>query len=259
MKYRIILGLCLLIPCVLLIGCQKRSTSGYTQITQEEAAEMMKKDDGHLILDVRTYEEYASGHIPGALCIPNETIGENMPEELPDKDQIILIYCRSGNRSRQAAQKLYDMGYTNIYEFGGINTWKGDIVEEDPAYEQGAPELNIEINDVQVYAVFGSDPTDKEFIAKLDNDTISIPLTEIPGARTGTLPWSFSAEMKEREVIPGNIVLEGDGSTITLCLEKETRNCFLLANIIGMTQNELKNMVKTGDTEMSLFLDWLDY
>ena len=100
---------------------------GYTQITQDEAKEMMAVDDGHVILDVRRLDEFDAGHIPGAICIPNETIGDEQPAELPDLDQVILIYCRSGNRSKQAAQKLADLGYTNIYEFGGILTWTGEV------------------------------------------------------------------------------------------------------------------------------------
>ena len=80
---------------------------------------MMARDDGHIIVDVRRQDEYDAGHIPGAILIPNESIVAERPAELPDPDQIILIYCRSGNRSKQAAQKLADMGYTNIYEFGG--------------------------------------------------------------------------------------------------------------------------------------------
>ena len=100
----------------------------FTQISQDEAKEMMKKDDGHLIIDVRRQDEFEAGHIPGAVCIPNENIGTEQPEELPDLDQILLIYCRSGNRSTQASQKLFDLGYTNIVEFGGIQPWPGETV-----------------------------------------------------------------------------------------------------------------------------------
>lgn len=103
----------------------------YTQIDQETAKEMMAKDDGHVIVDVRRQDEYDEGHLPGAILIPNESIGILQPEELPDLDQIILVYCRSGNRSKQASEKLAAMGYTNIYEFGGINTWTGEIVKDE--------------------------------------------------------------------------------------------------------------------------------
>ncbi len=91
---------------------------------------MMARDDGHVVVDVRRQDEYDAGHIPGAILIPNESITAKPPEALPELDQIILLYCRTGNRSKQAAQKLYAMGCTNIYEFGGINTWTGEIVTE---------------------------------------------------------------------------------------------------------------------------------
>ena len=91
---------------------------------------MMARDDGHVIVDVRRQDEYDAGHIPGAILIPNETISGNSPEALPDYDQIILVYCRSGNRSKQASEKLAAMGYKNVYEFGGINSWTGEIVTD---------------------------------------------------------------------------------------------------------------------------------
>ena len=109
---------------------EEQNKAGYKQISQEEAKEMMGRDDGHVIVDVRRQDEYDAGHIPGAILIPNESIGHGAPEALPDYDQVILIYCRSGNRSKQASEKLAAMGYTNIYEFGGINTWTGEIVTE---------------------------------------------------------------------------------------------------------------------------------
>ena len=120
----------LLAAFLCLTGCATEGKAAWRQISQEEAKEMMAREDGHIIVDVRRQDEYDSGHIPGAILIPNESIGTEMPEELPDRDQIILIYCRSGNRSKQAAQKLADMGYTNICEFGGINTWTGETVTE---------------------------------------------------------------------------------------------------------------------------------
>lgn len=117
---------------VLLTGCAHPSNSSaasYKQITQEKAKEMMAKDDGHIIVDVRRQDEYDEGHIPGALLIPNESITDKQPDELPDLNHIILVYCRSGRRSKEASQKLADIGYTNVYEFGGINTWTGEIVK----------------------------------------------------------------------------------------------------------------------------------
>lgn len=110
---------------------EAREPGTWVMISQEEAMERMRRDDGHIVLDVRREDEFAAAHIPGAVLLPNESIGDEPPELLPDKDQIILIYCRSGNRSKQAAQKLADMGYVNVYEFGGIITWPGEIVSEE--------------------------------------------------------------------------------------------------------------------------------
>ena len=91
---------------------------------------MMEEGSGYIILDVRTPEEFAEKHIPGAINVANETIGTDEIPELPDKDQLILVYCRSGNRSKQASEKLAVLGYTNIVEFGGINDWPRETVTE---------------------------------------------------------------------------------------------------------------------------------
>ena len=110
---------------MLLSGC---SSASYTQISQDEAMKMMQEQSDYLIVDVRRPDEFAEGHIAGAVNVPNETIEDEAPDALPDKEQTLLVYCRSGNRSKEASQKLADMGYTNVYEFGGINTWEGEIV-----------------------------------------------------------------------------------------------------------------------------------
>ena len=122
--------LLILIAALLLTGCgvAAEHEASYRQINMEEAAEMMEKESGYIILDVRTPEEFAEKHIPGALNIPNEAIGTEEIPELPDKQQLILVYCRSGNRSKQASEKLVAQGYTNIVEFGGINDWTGETV-----------------------------------------------------------------------------------------------------------------------------------
>ena len=123
-----------LLLLLLMTGCaQKLDGDGmvgkttYVQIDQDKAKAMMALNDGHVIVDVRRQDEYDAGHIPGAILIPNESITDTRPEQLPDLEQIILVYCRSGRRSKEAAQKLADMGYKNIYEFGGIIDWTGEI------------------------------------------------------------------------------------------------------------------------------------
>ena len=99
----------------------------YTSITMDKAREIFQTEGEYLILDVRRADEFAEGHIPGAINIANEDIKNSEPKELQDKEQTIYVYCRSGNRSKQAATKLAAMGYTNIVEFGGIIDWTGDI------------------------------------------------------------------------------------------------------------------------------------
>ena len=118
-----------LMALLLLAGCGAQSEeSTYRQVNAEEAAAMMEEESGYIILDVRTAQEYSEKHIPGAINIPNETIGTEDIPELPDIEQLILVYCRSGNRSKQASEKLVKLGYTNIVEFGGINDWTGETV-----------------------------------------------------------------------------------------------------------------------------------
>ena len=118
-----------ILSIMLLSACSAAggSANSYRQISMDEAVEMMKKESGYIILDVRRPDEYAEGHIPGAINLPNEDIGTAEIPELPDKAQLILVYCRSGRRSKEASEKLVKLGYTNVVEFGGILDWKGEI------------------------------------------------------------------------------------------------------------------------------------
>ena len=114
----------LLLSLLLLAGCGGNAAAGsYQQITQEEAKEMMDNQEV-IILDVREQDEYDGGHIPGAMLLPVGMINEETAAGvIPGKDATVLVYCRSGNRSKTASSTLADLGYTDIYEFGGINTW----------------------------------------------------------------------------------------------------------------------------------------
>ena len=117
----------LLLAVMMLTACgqDKENDQGavYVNITAEEAKQIMDSEEGYIILDVRTQEEYDQGHIPGAIVISHEKISEKAEEVLTDKDQLILVYCRSGRRSKIAAEALVELGYTNIKEFGGIIDW----------------------------------------------------------------------------------------------------------------------------------------
>jgi len=186
----------ILILFLVLSGCssvmQEQNTSTYKKISQEEAERMMGQDDGHVIVDVRRQDEYDKGHIPGAILIPNESIGSEDPEALPDHDQIILIYCRSGNRSKKAAEKLATMGYTNIYEFGGINTWTGEVVTDEPIFaskeETGKPQQESaeEAKEGEAMKISVSDGT----------HTIIYQLNDSPSAKSlyGMLPMDIEVE-----------------------------------------------------------------
>ncbi len=108
-------------------GGSGNSSSSYQQVDAETAKELMDTEDDYVILDVRTQAEYDEGHIPGAILIPHDTVTTAAEDALPDKDQLILVYCRSGNRSKQASQTLVDLGYTNVVEFGGIYSWPYEV------------------------------------------------------------------------------------------------------------------------------------
>ena len=121
----------ILLSALMFTGCAGTSnnqTNTYRQITMDEAVTIMAQETDYIILDVRRPDEFAAGHIPNAINVPNETIGTDEIAELPDKNQLILVYCRGGRRSKDASEKLVKLGYTNIVEFGGILDWKGETV-----------------------------------------------------------------------------------------------------------------------------------
>ena len=125
--------LILIITCTaVLYGCTSRGENkmenSYEQITPAEAKEIMDERDGYVILDVRTQEEYDEAHIDGAILIPDYEIADKAESVLKDKDQLLLVYCRSGRRSKLAAEELVKLGYTNIKEFGGIIDWPYETV-----------------------------------------------------------------------------------------------------------------------------------
>ena len=121
----------ILLSALMFTGCAgvgNQANNTYRSITMDEAVTMMAQETGYIILDVRRPDEFAAGHIPNAINVPNESIGRAAIPDLPDKDQLIMVYCRSGRRSKEASEKLVKLGYTNIVEFGGILDWKGEIV-----------------------------------------------------------------------------------------------------------------------------------
>ena len=111
------------------VGCSNGGSATYDQISGAEAKTLMDSENGYIIIDARTQSEYDEGHIPGAILIPEYEIADRAENELPDKNQLILVYCRSGRRSKIAAEELVKLGYTNVKEFGGIIDWEYEIVK----------------------------------------------------------------------------------------------------------------------------------
>ena len=116
----------ILLAAVMLTACGQKPAV-YKNITAQEAKQIMDSQRGYIILDVRTQEEYDAGHVPGAVLIPNTELEARAESELPDKDQLLLVYCRSGRRSKLASEILVQLGYTNILEFGGIQDWPYEV------------------------------------------------------------------------------------------------------------------------------------
>ena len=111
------------------VGCSDAGSATYDQISGAEAKALMDSESGYIILDAREQDEYDEGHIPRAILIPYGEIADRAENELPDKEQLILVYCRSGRRSKIAAEELVKLGYTNVKEFGGIIDWEYEIVK----------------------------------------------------------------------------------------------------------------------------------
>ena len=220
----------------------------YAQISQDEAKLMMQDDDGHIIVDVRRADEYAQGHIPGAILIPNESITDTPPEELPDKDQTILVYCRTGRRSKEASRKLADMGYVNVYEFGGINDWTGEIVTDEPETSGGSEDMKLYINSEEV-------PVTWENNASVEELKTMLPLTmqmSMYGGfeQVGSIGSSLTRDDEQITTDYGDIVLYS-GNQIVVFYGSNSWAYTRLGHI-DMTKEELNELLGNSDVEITL-------
>ena len=220
----------------------------YAQISQDEARLMMQDDDGHIIVDVRRADEYAQGHIPGAILIPNESITDTPPEELPDKDQTILVYCRTGRRSKEASRKLADMGYVNVYEFGGINDWTGEIVTDEPETSGGSEDMKLYINSEEV-------PVTWENNASVEELKTMLPLTmqmSMYGGfeQVGSIGSSLTRDDEQITTDYGDIVLYS-GNQIVVFYGSNSWAYTRLGHI-DMTKEELNELLGNRDVEITL-------
>lgn len=244
------------LPVLFLVGCntanqaesnQSEETWGYMEISQEEAARMMKEDPNAIVVDVRTQEEYEEGHIPGAICIPNETIIDQQPNELPDLAQRILVYCRSGNRSKQAAQKLADMGYTNVHEFGGIINWTGEIVKGNDVV------LSLSIDGVTLEVVW----EDNESVAALrkvvEEHSLEIQMSMYGGfEQVGSLGVDLPSNDEQTTTSAGDIVLY-QGNQIVIFYGSNSWSYTRLGHIEGKSPDEVVQLL--GGQAITLTLE----
>ena len=236
---RIILILLAALLC--LTGCSAEGKMTYRQISQEEAKQMMTRDDGHIIVDVRRQDEYDAGHIPGAILIPNESIGTEQPEQLPDKDQIILIYCRSGRRSKEAAQKLADMGYTNICEFGGIIDWTGEITTDGPA-------MMLQIGDTEVPVTWEDNPSVDALKELLP---LTVDMSMYGGfEQVGPLGQEITSNDEQTKTEPGDIVLYS-GDQIVIFYGNNSWAYTRLGHI-NLTQEEMAQLLAHGNVTVKI-------
>lgn len=233
--------------------------NSYKHIAQSDAMEMMKENDGHVVVDVRRLDEYAEGHIPGAICIPNETIGDTQPPELKDLDQIILIYCRSGRRSREAAQKLFNMGYTRIYEFGGIMTWKGEIVKEDMDFHMDPVAIpGLRINGEYHNIVFEGNSSAEAFLEKIKKEPLEIKMQDYGGfEKVGDLPYELPTNDERITTSPGDIILY-QGNKLTIYYGENTWNLTRIGHIYSADEKELRELMESGEVTAEFFVEWTE-
>ena len=243
-------------------------TFHYSQITQDEAKQMMELDDGHVIVDVRREDEYVQGHIPGAILIPNESIGDTPPKELPDYDQIILVYCRSGRRSKEASQKLADLGYSHVYEFGGIIDWKGEVTKgkfeeengEKTDHEDMTPSaiVNIRVGDEILSVEMESNSSADAFFEKLKVDDISIEMHDYGSfEKVGDLPWTLPTNDKEISAEPGDLILY-QGNKITVYYNENKWN-FTKLGKLNATADEVQEVFGGKENiTAEFFLEWTE-
>lgn len=239
-----------------LFGCGIQKLDGddmeykpaYVQISQDEAKLMMKDDDGHVIVDVRRADEYAQGHIPGAILIPNEEIGTEPPEELPDKNQIILVYCRTGRRSKEASQKLADMGYVNVYEFGGIEDWTGDIVTDESEANKESEDMKFFINDEEIPVIWENNDSVDELKSILP---LTIQMSMYGGfEQVGSIGSSITKNDEQITTDSGDIVLYS-GNQIVIFYGSNSWAYTRLGHV-NMTKDELTKLLGNGDVEITL-------
>jgi len=194
---------------------------------------------------------------PSEEDIPNETIGTDPPEELPDKDQVLLIYCRSGNRSKDASQKLANMGYTNVYEFGGINTWTGEIVSEQNNGEdaqnagQTGNNMKLRIDDTEIPVSWEKNVSVSELKSLVKNEPITIQMSMYGDfEQVGPIGQSITSNDKQITAKAGDIVLYS-GDQIVIFYGTNSWDYTMLGHV-DMAEDELTELLSNGDVKVTI-------
>ena len=246
MMKRIIPVLLAALLCV--TGCTAEEQTVYRQISQEEAKSMMTRDDGHIIVDVRRQDEYDSGHIPGAILIPTESIGTEPPEQLPDKDRILLVYCRSGRRSKEAAQKLAAMGYTRVYEFGGIIDWSGEITTDVPEPGEEKSAMILLIGETAVPVTWEENPSVEAIRGLLP---LTIEMSMYGGfEQVGPIGQEIARDDEQTDTGPGDIVLYA-GNQIVVFYGNNSWAYTRLGHI-DLTKQEMEALLGHGAVTLTI-------
>lgn len=218
----------------------------YRQITQEEARRIMEEEADCIILDVRTEEEYDGGHIPGAINIDNDDIGTDAPAELPDKDRLILVYCRSGRRSKLAAEKLAALGYTRVVEFGGIMTWTGEVVTTEE--EKG---MKLMIGETTVPVTWADNASVAALKALLP---LEIGLSMYGGfEQVGAIGADLPRSDEQATTVAGDIVLYS-GNQIVIFYGSNTWAYTRLGHV-ELEPEEMAGLLGRGDVTIRLYAE----
>ena len=226
---------------------------GYTQINQTKAQKMMDEADDYIILDVRTAEEFADGHIPDAVNIPNESIGEeDNISQLPNKDQLIFVYCRSGRRSKEASKKLAALGYTNVYEFGGIIDWAGPTVKED---SEDSNEMKLKIGDTEVEVQWEDNESVSALKEMVESEPLVIQLSMYGGnEQVGSIGSTLPSIDTNTTTEAGDIVLY-NSSNIVIFYGSNTWDYTRLGKITDKSEEEMTELLSNGDVTITISME----
>ena len=254
----IVIGIFVLGLLMVLVGCSDSGKNDdrrtYKQISMDEAAKMISEQPDLLIVDVRAPEEYAEGHIPKAINIPLETIGSEKPQQLPDLKQTFLVYCRSGRRSKEAAEKLLTIGYENIIECGGILDWKGEIESEQGTAEE-EPVLKVEINGENFIIDLSDSTSSRALVEKLKEEDLIVEMHDYGNfEKVGNLPYSLPRNDQNITTSCGDVILYL-GNQITIYYDTNTWEFTRLGKVRFTDPSQLRNALGKGNVTVRFYLE----